>query len=83
MSELTLSLKNKKTTPSNTNKASDHQGFSSMIKPLVSAGRAPQTTKHTPALENFSSRSYTQRVGAANAANPGTSFGGGPAANLR
>ena len=72
MSELTLSLKNKKNTPQNGAKPAGDQGaFSNMIKPLVSAGRAPQTTKHTPAIENFSSRSYTQRVGAANAANGG------------
>ena len=58
MSELTLSLKNKKNTPQNA-KPQGESGFSNMIKPLVSAGRAPQTTKHTPAMENFSSRSYT------------------------
>ena len=51
-----------------------------MIKPMVS-GRAPQTTKATPAhLENFSARSYTQRVGAANAVsnNSGNFVGSGP-----
>jgi len=80
MSELTLSLKNKKQTPAGNIKQSD-PGYSNLIKPLISAGRAPQATKHMPGLENnFSGRSYTQRIGAANATGTGSSstFNGGP-----
>ena len=83
MSELTLSLKNKKQTPSHASKPPSEAGSTNIIKPLVSAGRVPQTTKHTPVTESFQNRSYTQRVGAANAyGTGGATFSGGPA-NMR
>ena len=67
MSELTLSLKNKKVTPPGTNEIS---GYSNLIKPMVSAGRGPQSNKNSsPAVESQNARSYTQRVGAAQVAN--------------
>ena len=74
MSELALSLKNKKQTPTVKPSGANYQN---LIKPLVSAGRAAQSTKHTPAnMDNFSGRSYTQRVGAANAASNHETFSG-------
>lgn len=66
MSELTLSLKNKKS--AGQGKQPHEPNLASYAKPLVSAGRVPQSTKHTPAaMDNLSGRSYTQRIGAANA----------------
>jgi len=80
MSELTLSLKNKKQTPQTMGKP--EQGIQNFIKPLVSADRVPQTTKHTPVIDSFSNRSYTQRIGAANAAGAGSAaFVGGLASS--
>lgn len=77
MSELTLSLKNKKNhagIAAQGGGRNDNNGgsYQNLIKPLMS-GRTPQTTKNTPAqMDNFSARSYTQRVGAANASSNGT-----------
>ena len=71
MSELTLTLKNKKPTPPAAN-SNEISGYSNLIKPMVSAGRGPQSTKNTsPGIDgqNPSGRSYTQRVGAAQGAN--------------
>ena len=69
MSELTLSLKNKKQSQGGI-KTGNEANYLNLVKPLVTAGRAgPQTTKHTPAnIENFQGRPYTQRIGAQNAA---------------
>lgn len=64
MSELTLSLKNKKTSSGATGRPNENTN-SNAIKPLISAGRIPQSTKNAPDnIENFSARTYTQRVGA-------------------
>ena len=67
MSELTLSLKNKKSAGT-TGKTNTDNSYSNLIKPLISTGRGPQSTKNnanTTGDGNFAVRSYTQRVGAA------------------
>ena len=89
MSELTLSLKNKKNHAGiaaqggGRNNDSNGGSYKNLIKPLIS-GRTPQTTKNTPAqMDNFSARSYTQRVGAANASSNGVGSNFTGSGNLR
>ena len=67
MSELTLTLKNKKQNPSSTSN-NESTGYSNLIKPIVTAGRGPSSTKNNSQgieTQNSNGRSYTQRVGAA------------------